>query len=454
MSEPMVAPYGSWKSPITTEMVVAKFTGLGELKPVGDALYWLESRSLEGGRQVVVRRAADGTTMDLTPPGFNVRTRVHEYGGGAWLIVEDAGAVPAGGSLYFANFDDQRLYVQSPPPAPAQPLTPAPAATMRYADLVLDETRARLICVREDHSAAGQPVNTIAAVDLSTGESRVLVSGSDFYSSPRLSPPSGGRKRLAWLSWNHPNMPWDGTELWVAELDADGEPAGAERVAGGEDESIFQPEWSPEGELHFVSDRTGWWNLYRRRDGKFEALCADGGGVWRAAVGVRHVRPTRSCQTGGSLRAYASRRARGSLALLDPDDGQLRRRSHAPFTEITGSARPRRAALFFGGGSPTEPSAVVLLDLASGADRGAAAVETCAIDPGYISRPEPIEFPTEDGLTAYGFYYPPRNRDYAGPPGSRPPLLVMSHGGPTSHRPARCDWASSTGPAGASRCWT
>src|SRR6188474_2785612 len=179
MNEPIVAPYGSWKSPITTEMVVAKFTGLGDLRPVGEALYWLESRPLEGGRQVVVRRAADGTTQDLTPPGFNVRTRVHEYGGGAWLIVEDAGAVPAGGSLYFANFDDQRLYAQTPPEAAPRALTPA-SSTMRYADLVLDEAHARLICVREDHGAAGQPVNTLAAVDLSTGESRVLVGGSDF----------------------------------------------------------------------------------------------------------------------------------------------------------------------------------------------------------------------------------------------------------------------------------
>jgi dipeptidyl aminopeptidase/acylaminoacyl peptidase len=439
MSQPIVAPYGSWKSPITTEVVVAKFTGLGDLRPVGDALYWLASRPLEGGRQVVVRRAADGTTMDLTPPGFNVRTRVHEYGGGAWLIVEDAGAVPAGGSLYFANFDDQRLYVQTPPEAAPRALTPE--GPIRYADLVLDESRGRLICVREDHGGAGQPVNTLAAVDLASGESRVLVSGSDFYSSPRLSPAAGGQ-RLAWLSWNHPNMPWDGTELWVAELDANGMPERAERVAGGEDESIFQPEWSPArprslpaspetgapgGELHFVSDRTGWWNLYRVRDGKTQALwpreAEFGEPQWVFGMSKYAFLPD------GRIAAAYAEAGQWKLALLGPADGKV---TPLPtrFTEIDDLAAGP-GCLTFAGGSPTEMYSLVRLDLMSGETEVLRRVRDVTLDPGYISQPERVEFPTTGELTAFGFYYPPRNRDYRGPDGARPPLLVMSHGGPT-----------------------
>jgi dipeptidyl aminopeptidase/acylaminoacyl peptidase len=438
MVEPIIAPYGSWKSPITTELVVAKFTGVADLTPVGDELYWLESRPLEGGREVVVRRGVDGPQLsatELTPAGFNVRTRVHEYGGGSWLV--------AGGSLYFANFDDQRLYVQTPPEAAPRPLTPE--GKVRYADLVLDETHARVICVREEHSAAGQPVgtsqpvNTLAAVDLATGESRVLASGYDFYSSPRLSPDG---RRLAWLCWNHPNMPWDGTELWVAELDDEGMPAGAERVAGGEDESIFQPEWSPAGELHFVSDRTGWWNLYRLRGAETQALwpreAEFGEPQW--VFGLRKY----AFLPDGRIAAAYAEAGHWKLALLGPalkgaeaPDGQVAP-VPARFTEIDG-LRAGEGFLTFAGGSETEMYSLVRLDLGgregTGTFGGEAevvrSVRDVTLDPGYISRPERIEFPTTGGLTAFGWYFPPRNQDYAGPAGERPPLLVMSHGGPT-----------------------
>jgi len=260
MASPEVAPYGSWKSPITSDLIVSGTVGLGQIAFDGEDIYWSEMRPAEGGRNVIVRRTPDGRTSDATPAPFNVRTRVHEYGGGAFTVSD--------GTLYFTHFADQRLYRQVGAAAP-QPLTPA--ADLRYADGVVDRRRGRIICVREDHTITeSEAANTLVGLDLVGGDGQVLVSGSDFYSSPRL---SADGSRLAWLAWNHPNMPWDGTELWVGECKPDGSLGRTERVAGGVSESIFQPEWSPDGILHFVSDRTGWWNLYRRREGRIEPLC-------------------------------------------------------------------------------------------------------------------------------------------------------------------------------------
>jgi WD40-like Beta Propeller Repeat len=277
MSAPEATPYGGWPSPVSALSVAGAAVRLGSLAVDGDDLYWVEGRPEEAGRNVIVRRTPDGTVADVTPPPFNARTRVHEYGGGDFAV--------AGGRVVFANFADQRLYGLNPGGAPGQalPLTPdsdAPGGPrLRYADLVFDPLRRRLICIREDHTgvAGGAPEtggpppqaqNAVVAVDLAepSGDARqrVLVSGNDFYAAPRLSPDG---RRLAWLTWNHPNMPWDGTELWTGDLTPDGSIAGSRRVAGGPEESIFQPEWGPDGRLYFVSDRSGWWNLYRLGDG-------------------------------------------------------------------------------------------------------------------------------------------------------------------------------------------
>lgn len=245
---PLIAPYGSWKSPITSAVVAAKSTQTTEVALDGDKTYWVEMRPAEGGRQLIVELLPDGTTLDRTPTGFNARTRVHEYGGAAF--------VAADGVVWFSNYADQRLYRQAGDSVP-EPITP-PASTqdinLRYADGVLDRARNRLLMVREDHTGAGEAVNTIVAVkaDGDPDGGTVLVADNDFYAAPRLSPDG---QRLAWLTWNHPNMPWDGCELWVGELDAAGAIASRARIAGGLTESIFQPEWSPSGELH--SSRIG-----------------------------------------------------------------------------------------------------------------------------------------------------------------------------------------------------
>jgi dipeptidyl aminopeptidase/acylaminoacyl peptidase len=415
MTESKTAPYGSWKSSITSDLIVAETIGLGQIALNGDDVYWIEMRPSEGGRNVVVRRTPDGQTIDVTPPPFNARTRVHEYGGGAFLVAD--------GVVHFCNFADQRLYRQVPGEEP-QPLTPEVA--LRYADGVLDRERNRILCVQEDHTDTDrEAVNTIASVDLESGESRALVSGHDFYAAPRLSPDGSS---LAWLAWDHPNMPWDGTELWVGEIEADGSIGRKECVAGGAEESIFQPEWSPDSALYFASDRTGWWNLYRLHGGQVEPLAEMEAefGLPQWVFGMS----TYAFESVERIVCAYTKDGAWHLASLNTETRELET-IETPYTSIGGiRVAPGRA--IFHAGSPTEPMSIVQLDLATGQFKVLRRSTRLDIDPGYLSAPRAIEFPTENGLTAHAIFYPPKNRDYAGPAGERPPLLVMSHGGPTS----------------------
>jgi dipeptidyl aminopeptidase/acylaminoacyl peptidase len=426
MAETKIAPYGSWKSPITADLIVQGAVGLGMVKTDGEDVYWLELRPSEGGRTCIVRRTSDGRLHDVTPSGFNARTRVHEYGGGDFVVHK--------GAVYFSNFSDQRLYRQTPDaPAPV-PLTPESNAELRYADAVMDAARGRLVAVCEDHRAAGahEPANMLVSLSLDADENasggRVLASGYDFYSSPRLSPDG---RQLAWLCWNHPNMPWDGTELWVGDVTEDGSIAGARLVAGARDESIFQPEWSPAGRLHFISDRSGWWNLYRAPGGAgetFEPLCE-----MEAEFGQP--------QWGFGMSTYAFTsdteivcayivRGLSHLARLDTTSKKL-----LPVESIYADIQYVQAAgghAVFRAGVPRQSAAIVTLDPASGQFEVLRRASGHNIDEGYLSIAQPVEFPTTGGQTAHAFYYPPRNRDFAAPEGERPPLLVKSHGGPTA----------------------
>ncbi len=416
-----VAPYGSWRSPISAELVAAGGVALEEVKVAGDAVRWLEGRPLEGGRRVVcgVAPGGGGEPEDLTPEGFNVRTRVHEYGGGSWAVHGDI--------LFFANFDDQRLYRQDPgsPPRPITPEPPTPAAH-RYADAAITPDGRVLVCVRERHEADGV-INELVTLPADGSEPpAVLAGGRDFYASPRLSPDG---RRLAWLEWDHPNMPWDGTELKVAELSG-GVPVGeSRREAGGPDESIFQPEWSPGGTLHFVSDRSGWWNLYRIQDGQVEALAPMqeefGHPQWVFGLARYAFLP------GGRIACIHGLGPLQRLGVLDPD-GHLADLD-LPFTAFyPPQLRVVGDRLACVAGSPTRDAAVVLIDPAGGQVEVLRQSGDQELDPGYLSVPRQIEFPTEGGQTAYALYYPPANRDFTGPDGERPPLLVTSHGGPTA----------------------
>src|SRR5580765_1063251 len=255
------APFGSWTSALEAEALAAATVRFGQIAIAGEAIFASEGRPAEGGRNVVIECDRAGRCNDVNPAPFDVRNRVHEYGGGAFLVAAD-------GELFFCHDADQRIWRMRRGEAP-RPVTRGGA--FRYADAVLDGTCDRLIAVREDHSAPGEAVATIVAIALASGDETVLASGHDFFSNPRLSPDGS---RLAWLSWDHPRMPWQGSDLWLAALDAAGRPQNPRHVAGGERESIFQPQWSPAGELHFASDRSGWWNLYRERAGRIEPLHA------------------------------------------------------------------------------------------------------------------------------------------------------------------------------------
>jgi len=412
---PIIAPYGSWKSPISAEFVAAGEVGLEQIRLDGEDIYWIERRPQQGGRKVIVRRSKEGRIDDRTPPGFNARTRVHEYGGGDYAVLD--------GRIVFAHFTDQRLYMQATGSAP-KPLTPE--AALRYADGEIDPRRNLFYCVREDHSGPGEAVNALVRVDLSKENAgTVVASGNDFYSSPRLSPDGS---RLAWLTWNHPNMPWDGTELWLGKLDDRGSIIAKDRVAGGADESIGQPEWSPDGMLHFISDRTGWWNLYRWKANRIEALCPRdaefGQPQWVFGASLYGF--------GSNNKIVCTYAANGwdRLATLDTASGALTV-LEIPFTVIS-QVRVAGERVIFIGASATETSSVVCLNLTSGKITILRRSREAVLDARYLSAPRAIDFPTEGGALAHGYFYFPKNPDYLAPPDEKPPLIVLSHGGPTS----------------------
>ena len=452
MPEAQIAAYGSWSSPITSEMIVAASIGLGEIMLDGADVYWLEARPQEGGRSVLVRRAADGTTADVTPPAptagagrpaFNVRARVHEYGGGAYLA--------AGGTVWFCNDADQRIWRRERGGDPA-PVTPEPgqARGLRYADGVLDRARGRMVWVREDHTTgASEAVNTLCDLALDGGRpARILQAGRDFYAAPRLSPDGS---RLAWLEWSHPSMPWTGCELWVAEVAEDGLLGTKRRVAGGNEESIFQPEWSPDGRLYFVSDRAAlggagrWWNLFRVAGDPLAAAAIEP--VWPLAAEFGRAQWSfrMSTYAFASAKLLVCSFIENGVHLLGTVDLETldTTRIATDYQDIS-SLRAAGGRAWFRGGSPADPPAIVEFDLATG--RGTVLRRSTTLDVaglrGYLSAPEPVTFDTEGGRQAHGLFYAPQNSDFLAPEGELPPLLVHCHGGPTAAASATLSWGT------------
>jgi len=424
MSSGKIAPYGSWRSPITSELIVSETIKLGQIFLDGSEVYWSESRPAEGGRNVIVKCIPGGKTRDLTAKPFDVRTRVHEYGGGAFVVSD--------GTIYFSNFADQGLYAQESASDPRRLTSPG---AKRYGDMVVDRLRDRLIFVREDHSAKkGEPVNTILALSLTNNqEEHVLVAGSDFYSSPRISPDGSS---LAWLSWNHPNLPWDGTELWVGKIKSDGSLGERLKVAGGSSESIFQPEWSPDGVLYFVSDKSEWWNLYRYRHHQVEPVCQRdcefGRPQWLLGMS------TYGFESMDRIICTYTSKGIWHLASLNCASGDLEE-IETPFTEVWNLRVSSKQAVFCAG-SPTQASSVVRLDLQSKKFDLLRSSSDINVDSGYISIPQPIEFPTTHGKTSHAFFYPPQNCDYRGLANELPPMLTKIHGGPTSATSTSLAW--------------
>jgi dienelactone hydrolase len=425
-----VAPYGTWASPLSAADVAAGGLRLGVVTLDGEDIYWLEGRPSEGGRNALVKRTPAGAISDVTPQHINVRSRVHEYGGDAYLV--------SGGVVYLTNFADQRVYRIEPGSEP-RPITAE--GKWFHADYALDSVRRRLICVREDHTGEGEPVNTIVAISLQPaaagtyGAIETLGAGYDFYSTPRLSP---DETMLSWLSWRHPNMPWDGTELWVADLTSSGPLANARLIAGGPRESIYQPGWSPDGALYYVSDRTGYWRIYRAHD-VHEPNPANDPTVPNAPndPSAEFGRPqwlfatsTWACAGPSTLVVSYATRGTWRLATVDLPTGEMKPLAPQLTPHDWMAATPAHAVLV--AGSTTQPDALVRVDLESGDVETIRRASSVKIDEGSVSAGEPIEFPTTGGASAHALFYVPRNRDFTAPDGERPPLIVITHGGPTS----------------------
>lgn len=409
---PRAAPYGTWRSPLTAMQVTKGALRFDHIVIADKDVYWLEERPAEGGRGVVVKRTPDGRTVDVTPPQTNVRSRVHEYGGSAYAVHR--------GTLIYSNFSDQRVYALASGGRP-EPITPL---GYYYADYRVDTQRNRVLAIREDHTERSrEPAASVVALTADGGAGDVLVDGADFYAHPVLSPDGS---QLAWLQWNHPNMPWDSSEVWTAEVHADGTLGPKRHVAGGPGESIFQPEWSPDGLLYFVSDRSGWWNLYRNRAGVIEPvhpMAAEfGKPQWSfSRVTYAFAGPDRLVVT-------YTQEGQWRMAFIDVHTGAFRalRLRFAPYQGLAAQA----LELYYIGTSPTEPTAVVSLTLASLTEKVLRRAWD-EVDSGYLSAPVPMNFPTTGRLTAHAFFYAPKNKDYAPPAKTKPPLIVIGHGGPT-----------------------
>lgn len=418
MTERIVAPYGSWSSPFPIDRLTEGVVFIGEVRGAGAVRWWIEGRPEEDGRQVLVRREPDGSLVRLTPEGFNARTRVHEYGGAATLVSHDLVVV--------SDFTTGRL-MRVTAPGEIAPITPDRA--WRFADMVHDVERGRLYAVREDHepdvvAAHGEWVNELVAIDLGTGAVDVIASGADFYAAPRPSP--DGRS-LCWLEWRHPNLPWDGTELKLAAVGEGGDLGPAITVAGSPSDWISQPRWSPEGVLHFVAEPDGWMNLFRYHGGAVEPI---------APMAVEFASPDwvfGNAEYGfladGGILAVGRSGGRDRLYRIAPDGSWSV--LGVPWTEIAsisidGDVAVVRAA------SPFEPAVAADLAIGTGAIEVLRRATTSEPDPADISPARHVEFPTTDGRTAFGNYYPPHNRTHRAPDGELPPLIVTSHGGPTS----------------------
>ena len=424
MTSSTLPAHGAWPSPISAALVAEGAQALTQLTLSGGAdtgsdIFVLAGRASEGGRNTLLRQRgwhASGHLDDITPAPLNVRNRVHEYGGGAYAVDGDA--------VYFSHFSDNRIYLQRDG-AMASPLTPPDSG--RWVDFIVDQGCKRLIGVRELHPNSGHdhPQNMLCAINIDGADSKitVLVEGNDFYAAPRLSPDGA---QLAWLSWDHPQMPWQGTQLWLADVRIDGSLGPARQIAGGSDIAICQPQWSPQGVLHFVSDSSGWWNLYRLADGCIDALCP-----MQAEFATPHwtfgVSMYGFCANGDIVCTYiqegVSQLARLHAGALTPIVN--------PYQEIRElRVGPGFVALL--GGAPTLALELSTIDLASGALTVLARSINDVPDEKYLSIPDSIRFASSGGRIAQAFFYPPKNDDIHMDSDSLPPVIVISHGGPTS----------------------
>jgi dienelactone hydrolase len=409
-----VAPYGTWDSPITTALLTGSALRLGGMGVDGDDVVWVEGRPWEKGRNAVLRYRPGQGAVELLPPTSSARSRVHEYGGTP-VTLQD-------GILYWVNEADQRIWRDQAPLTPEVP-------GWRFVDIAVDTHRQRLYAVREEHSGGGhEPRNDIVAIDLADGAVSVLVAGFDFVSHPRLSPAGD---RLAWVAWSHPDMPWDASAVWVAPFDASGGLTQARRVAGGVDSAAQQPLWAPDGTLYLLDECDGWWVPHAlppggdcaepllRRPGEF--------GLPQWVFGIS----TMDLLRDGRLAVMWRQDGAVHLGCLHPASGVLDEIAH-PYADIgTLFARPDgRLALSVG--YTDQPGAIVLFDPATGEDEVLVKTTTLSLAADAVSVARPVRYAIEGGRFAHAYYYAPCNPAFQAPEGTRPPLMVLSHGGPTA----------------------
>jgi len=417
-------PYGSWPSPLAAIDVAAASVRMSDVHARDGQLYWIELRPEERGRSVLVSRQADGRIADVTPAPFNVRTRVHEYGGLSYAV--------AGSRMVFCHFADQLVYVQDRGSLPRAVTPPG----YRYADFQLRDD-GTLFAVREDHTGPGEPTNTVVAFDLTQsheGAGRVLFDDADFVAYPRSSPAGD---RLAFIRWDHPRMPWDGSELVVGSI-RNGTLVDPQVVAGGPEESVLEPQWDADGTLYFLSDRTGWWNLYRWRDGQTQAVAPQavefGGPLWL----VGHT--TYALTGDGHAICRICQRAVDELVAIDLRTGTTTP-VPLPYVMIDSIAQTDPATTVVLAWPADGPAALVSVDVRQGTHDVVHQPSPNTLRASAISRAEAIEFPTAAGpggepRRAHAFFYSPVHPDYEGPPGEAPPAIVEVHGGPTAHADA------------------
>jgi dipeptidyl aminopeptidase/acylaminoacyl peptidase len=417
----ITAPYGSWPSPITPDAIVADSVRLGDVAVTNSAVYWVEGRPSEKGRMALVRHSNGGVAEDVLSSQFSVRTRVHEYGGLAFTVADDV--------VWFCNDEDGRIYVASPG---IEPSPVSPEGDDRYAEPVVDVARQRLYCIRERAGEGTEPVNELVMINLKTHAVSVLAQGHDFYACPR---PHADGTSIAFISWDHPQMPWDGTDLWLLALDEQGNVGALTHVAGGQNESVVQPEWSPSGALFFVSDTTGWWNLYQRDvGGAVHAVCP-----MRAEFGKPHWvfgLTTYGFTADGRIGCAYSSDGVACLAMVDPASGECFD-VPSPFTSFE-HVRVNNQQLVAVVGSPDASSRVASFSLPDGSYQIHRESSALVVPVGFLSRPQSIWFDSAPDRV-HAFYYPPASETHTAPRGELPPLVVIGHGGPTSATSAVLD---------------
>lgn len=411
-SKMKIANYGSWRSPITAKMVAEKTIFFSEINLVNGTVYWLELRPWQKGRVALMSWSKSGK-KELLPEKYSVKTKVHEYGGGALLVTKN--------KIYFVNYDDQQIYCLEKNGS-IKKITSID--NVRFADGCFNHQDGSLFFVMEDHRDK-KVINSIVKIS-ADGSIKEFAAGNDFYSNPRISP---NGKELSYITWNHPNMPWDGTELWVVNLTT----GQKKLIAGGVSESVLNPKWSPDGQLYYVSDRNGWWNLYRAKSSK-------------PIVKIEGEFALPPWELGSSLIgfcnqeifcSYVQNAVNKFLKILPNDRVKFR---DLPYTRVDGLAADKDQVALIAG-SPQLPMSVILFDKKSDKFKILRRGSTVKVEPQNISEPISIEFPTSNNKKAYAFYYAPKNKNYRAPENELPPLIVMCHGGPSSNATPSYCWS-------------